>query len=180
MTTIDNIIERLDNWIKANRPNYYKDLNQGLSSNQIKEWEDKFGFKFPEEFKCLYQWKNGQLSSNDNDFFFDFHLFDSIEKVYDAWCFGNKHLVEYNNKEIMCWGSSWLKCFSTWTNNGFCLDVNGDISIPGSMVNFIHDGESCVYYPNLKIMLEMVVNQFEQGAHGSNKKGFRDGFEIID
>lgn len=177
---MDTIIERLDGWIKTNRPIYYKDLNKGLSNNEIKQWQDKFGFKFPKEFKCLYQWRNGQLSSNDNDFFFDFHLFDNIEKVYDAWCFGNKDLVEYNNEDIIFWGPSWLKCFSTWTNNGFCLDVNGDLGILGGMVNFIQDGESNVHYPNLKIMLEIVVSQFEQGVYGNNKKDFENGFELID
>src|SRR5689334_2495946 len=91
---MEQIINRLDQWIQKNRPEYYKILKPGLSDNEIKEWEIKFGFEFPQDFKALYQWKNGQPDAC-REYFYDYCFFDPIETMF--WFSG---LWERNFNEI--------------------------------------------------------------------------------
>jgi len=174
------IIERLDKWVSENRPEYYKDLNTGLSDFEIKAWETKFGFEFPEEFKWLYQWKNRQSNSN-REYFFEYQLFDSMEMVYDQWKFGKDELSEDNEEDFIAWGHSWLRFTSMLNSDGFCVDVKGDLGHPGSIVYYIHDDENEMIYPSMKKLFGTIISQFEQRVYGYNtKEDGRRVFEILD
>lgn len=158
-------IIKLDTWLKENRNEFYKKLNKGLTDTEIQVWEDKFGFKFPEDFKNLYQWRNGQKAENRECFFYH-QYFDPIEVVYEQWEFGNEDLTEFNEDDSIVWGESWLRFTSAIDSNGYCLDVKGDFKEVGAIVYYIHDDENEVLFANLETMLEMILNQFEQGVYG--------------
>lgn len=178
-----HIINRLDQWIRENRAEYYRDLNPGLSDSEIKDWEDKFGFEFPEDFKTLYQWRNGQRDQRgeNREYFVSYHFFNDIEMVYGQWEFGNDELVDFNEDGIIAWGKSWLRFLCALNDDGYCLDVDGNLGEPGNIIYFIHDGDNDVVYPNLKTMMEIIVNQFELGAYGYKLTDCGETtFELID
>lgn len=158
-------IKKLDNWLKENRNEYYSKLNNGLTSEQMKDWEAKLGFNFPNDFKVLYQWKNGQKPEN-RECFFGHLYFDPIEVVYEQWEFGNEDLTQFNEDDTIVWGESWLQFMSAIDSNGYCLDVNGDFKEPGNIIYYIHDDENEALFANLETMMEMILNQFEQGVYG--------------
>ena len=51
---------------------------------------------------------------------------------------------------------------------------------PGSIVNFIHDGENEVVFTSLKRMMEMIVTLFEQGVYGYKEIKGKLSFVTID
>jgi len=58
---MEDLIQRLDTWLKKNRPEYYDYLLPGLSELELSKLEQTLGVELPTEFKLLYQWKNGQI-----------------------------------------------------------------------------------------------------------------------
>lgn len=172
------VILKLDHWLKENRNEFYKKLNKGLTDNQIKDWETKFGFNFPEEFKVLYQWKNGQKPSN-RECFFNHLYFDSIDIIYEKWLDNNEDLVEFNEDDNIVWGESWLCFMSTIDGNGYCLDVEGELSNKGNIIYYVHDDVNEVLFKDLKTFTEMVLEQFKQGVYGYKKRSKTITFELI-
>lgn len=158
-------ITKLDNWLKENRNEFYKKLNNGLTTNEIKGWEKKFGFELPNNFKMLYQWKNGQKPEN-RECFYNHLYFDPIEVVYEHWEIGNEDLTEFNEEGTIVWGESWLRFMSAIDSNGYCLDVNGDFKEAGNIIYYIHDDENEALFSDLETMMKMVLNQFEEGVYG--------------
>ncbi|HEY9729582.1 MAG TPA: SMI1/KNR4 family protein, partial [Chroococcales cyanobacterium] len=66
-----DLIERLDRWLRQNRPGYYSQLLPGLTDEQIMEFEEALGISLPPDFKLLYKWKNGQPSGHYDSFIFN-------------------------------------------------------------------------------------------------------------
>lgn len=171
-------ITKLDNWLKENRNEFYKKLNSGLTTNEIKGWEKKFGFELPNNFKMLYQWKNGQKPEN-RECFCNHLYFDPIEVVYEQWKYGKEDLTEFNDEDTIVWGESWLQFMSTIDSNGYCLDVNGDFKDARNIIYYIHDDENKVLFINLETMLQMILNQFEEGVYGYKKENGLVSFKIM-
>lgn len=57
---MDDLIQRLDNWLQSNRPEYYAQLLPGLSDEEISNFERSLNVELPLDFKSFYKWKNGQ------------------------------------------------------------------------------------------------------------------------
>ena len=49
---MEDAIERLDLWLKGNRPDYYAQLNPGLTDEEIGALEARIGVTLPDEFKA--------------------------------------------------------------------------------------------------------------------------------
>ena len=171
-------VKKLDTWLKENRNGFYKKLNKGLTDTEIQVWENNFGFKFPEEFKTLYQWKNGQKAEN-RECFFNHLYFNPIEVVYEQWEIGNEDLTEFNEEDDIVWGESWFKFMSSIDDNGYCLDVNGDFKDAGNIIFYAHDGDNEVIFRDLKTIVEMIINQFEEGVYGYKKENDIISFSLI-
>lgn len=161
---MNDIITQLDTWLKEHRPAYYAQLNPGLSASELTEWQNRFGFEFPEEFKQLYQWKNGQSAEN-REYFFDFCFFESMDLVYDEWDMACEDLLEFNEEGSMAWGESWLKTMSLLNGDGYCLDATGDLGDPGSIVYFIHNDVNKIVFDSLIDMMNMILTLFEQEVY---------------
>lgn len=173
------IIERLDKWIKENRPDYYKDLNPGLTPDEIKEWESKLDLELPEDFKLFYQWRNGQKEENQEDFFHSCS-FSDMENVFEHREFENEELEDSDYEEGEFWAKSWLRFMVSMDEGGWCLDVEGDLEEPGNIIQYLNtQPDQEVYYPNIKTMLEVIVNQFEQGAYGYETTNGLASFGVI-
>ena len=57
---MDDLIQRLDSWLRQNRPEFYQQLLPGLSDEELANFEKTLGVELPDDFKLLYQWKNGE------------------------------------------------------------------------------------------------------------------------
>jgi cell wall assembly regulator SMI1 len=59
---MNDLVARLDKWLRVNRPDYYPDFQPGVTATEIAEFEMQFAPKVPQLFKELYMWRNGQAS----------------------------------------------------------------------------------------------------------------------
>ncbi|MCZ8354288.1 MAG: SMI1/KNR4 family protein [Cyclobacteriaceae bacterium] len=158
---MNELLSELENWIKIKRPTLYQSLNNGLTDEEIRYWQEKFGFSFPEEFVELYKWRNGQDSSN-YEYFFNMNYFDEIEVVYNQWEDGNDNLTEFNDNNNIAWGKYWLRFFSRIDSNGFCIDVKGELEKENSIIEYIHDGENAKAFSSLTSLFSFILKCFQE------------------
>ena len=76
-------IQRLDTWLKHNRPEYYQSLLPGLTEAELAEVERKLEVLLPDDFRALYSWRNG--SDLDEPIGLDYLSWISAEGVVSEW-----------------------------------------------------------------------------------------------
>src|SRR3954469_15156917 len=54
------LFDRLDRSLARRRKKYYRQLRPGLSEAQLDAFEAFVGYAFPERFRALYRWRDGQ------------------------------------------------------------------------------------------------------------------------
>jgi cell wall assembly regulator SMI1 len=79
---IDDLLTRLENWIKANRPEYYLQLNPGATDDEIEQVEILTGLELPTDFKAFLKWHNGQSGEAR---FFDNYILLSCDGIIGFW-----------------------------------------------------------------------------------------------
>ena len=82
---MENLLERLEQWLRLNRPDYFSRLQPGLTLEEITEISAPLGFKLPDEVIKLYQWHNGTLGFYD-EFFIIYRfatLKDAVERTLE-------------------------------------------------------------------------------------------------
>src|SRR5262245_2155106 len=57
---VDGVIERIDRWLAAQRPDYYSLLQPGVSDADLDAFDAQFSLTLPPAFRALYRWRNGQ------------------------------------------------------------------------------------------------------------------------
>ena len=54
------LITDLDRGLQSRRPEYYRQLQPGVTYEMLDDFERQVSLKLPNSFRTLYQWKNGQ------------------------------------------------------------------------------------------------------------------------
>src|SRR5881394_3336293 len=77
------LIERVDRWLAAQRPDYYTRLQPGVTDAALDAFESRFSLRLPESFRAFYRWRNGQeptcsTSLQDN------RMFSSLEEITET------------------------------------------------------------------------------------------------
>jgi cell wall assembly regulator SMI1 len=65
MESIQNAWQRIDVWLKAHAPHVQKELNPGVSEEEIQQKEAAISVPLPEDFKTSYRIHNGSRSRYD-------------------------------------------------------------------------------------------------------------------
>ncbi len=74
------LLDRMDRWLKSNRPDYYARLRPGISNERLNEFEARFDLTLPVEFRLRYQWRNGQEPTCSASLQKNF-MFSSLEDI---------------------------------------------------------------------------------------------------
>ena len=87
---MQDLLERLENWLKKHRPDYASRLQPGLSSEEIAEIAAPLPFQLADEVIDLYHWHNGTLNLHggfDDEFFQPIYVYEleQMAFVQDAW-----------------------------------------------------------------------------------------------
>src|SRR4051794_11035586 len=77
------MIDRLDRWLRANRPDYYNALQPGVSDDRLDAFESRFGLLLPPAFRLLYRWRDGQADSCSASFHHNL-MFSSLTATADS------------------------------------------------------------------------------------------------
>ena len=135
---IDELLPRLENWLEENRPDFFGNLQDGVSEASLDAFETKFSVNLPDSFRQLYRWRNGQdrlhLSS-----FQDNLMFLSREEITNAKSLLDEMIgVDFDDPDW--WRKDWVPFLGNGGGDHLCLDLGGfDDGTPGQVIDFWHD-----------------------------------------
>lgn len=159
-----DLILRLDQWLAANRPDYYRQLQPGLDTSQLQEFQANLGMQLPEELQELYRWRNGQSRQCFSDFQMG-RQFASAESALESKQVLDELLDAGEFELENWWDRNWIPFLDSGSGNHLCLDMAGAFtSKPGQLIAFDHEAEfRDIEYPSLEKWLEVFVGSLERG-----------------
>ncbi len=81
---MENLLVRLENWLRQHRPRFLAGLRSGATAQELRELETALGRPLPAEFRALLSWRNGQ--GDDPIGYFENHwLFMGAREIAAAW-----------------------------------------------------------------------------------------------
>jgi cell wall assembly regulator SMI1 len=162
---MQELIERLDTWLQANRPEYYIHLQPGLTEDELLALEQRLGVALPADFKTFYRWKNGQADEMEEDFFNNWSLMraDDIARTTEVM----RNLVttgafDYAN----WWDARWVPFLKRYTGDNICLDMAGSFSgQSGQVLVYLHEDRSRpILHGSFTNWLETIVRAIETAS----------------
>lgn len=127
----------LDHYIKTTRPQFYVELNDPLSENQIKELEDTFNIQLPPDMKMLYSWKNGQKDTCFESFVNNSTFTPLAEALANAAEMTSMIGLDFEIENW--WNKDWLPIFHNGGGDHICYDMVGLFTgQKGQLIEFWH------------------------------------------
>jgi cell wall assembly regulator SMI1 len=80
---VQPLLERMERWLAANRPDYFEQLQPGVSDAQLDAFETQFSLTLPVALRALYRWRNGQAEGNYKSLQMN-RMFSSLESAADS------------------------------------------------------------------------------------------------
>lgn len=157
----DNLIERLDKWLRENRPDYYLHLKPRATIEEVTKLENTLGLQLPIELKKFLYWKNGQ--DDDSKFLENWTLL-SCEDILAFW----QSLTEWQENGTFdvenWWNRNWIPFLYDDTGNNVCIDMAGMFGgKPGQILYYWHDDNSReIIHESFYKWLETVVLAMEK------------------
>lgn len=158
------LIERLDRWLAAERPDYYARLQPGATNASLDAFEARFSLRLPEPFRAFYHWRNGQELSCSASFEHN-RRFSSLEEIADT-----KEMLDgmigSDFEDPRWWRRGWVPFLANGGGDHLCLDLTAeDGGAPGQLVTFWHDWDNrSIKYPSFEAWLEQLVDSMENGT----------------
>ena len=161
---IDKLIERLDNWLSENRPDYYANLLPGLPAVHLDKFEKRFGIELPSVFHKLYAWRNGQ---RDNEFaaFENNRMFSCLDEIANTKVMLDEMIgIDFDDPKWWC--SGWIPFLANGGGDFLCLDLTAeDHGTAGQLIAFWHDdGDRGIEFNSMEDWLELAVESMENGS----------------
>ena len=160
----EELIERMDSWLRENRPGYYANLMPGLSANQLTEFETRFELDLPRVFHELYAWRNGQLN-NEFASLQNNRMFSNLEAITNTKEMLDKMIgIDFDNPKW--WRRGWIPFLSNGGGDLLCLDLTAeDGGTEGQLIAFWHDDEEReIEFNSMGEWLESLVESMENGS----------------
>jgi cell wall assembly regulator SMI1 len=160
---VRHLIERMDRWLAANRPDYYALLQPGVSDAELDAFETKFGMKLPLAFRELYRWRNGQdpmsfVSLQDNRSFCTLQEIVSTKEELDG-------MIGYDFEDPRYWRRGWVPFLHNGGGSYLCVDMAAeDGGHPGQLIGFWKaDQDRPVEFASTEAWLAELVDSMESG-----------------
>jgi cell wall assembly regulator SMI1 len=158
------IIQRMDRWLAAKRPDYYNCLQPGVSDAVLDEFEARFSLRLPEAFRLFYKWRNGQ-DPRCNASLQDNRMFSPLEEIAET-----KNLLDgmvgHDFDDPRWWRRGWVPFLSNGGGDHLCLDLTAeDGGRAGQIIAYWHDWEDrSVEHFSFEQWLGELVDSMEQGT----------------
>jgi cell wall assembly regulator SMI1 len=161
---VEALIERLDRWLAANRPDYYAHLQPGVTDAQLGAFKARFSLELPDAFRQLYRWRNGHDLHRSESLVQNF-MFSSLEDVARIKELMDD-LIGPDFEGPKWWRRGWLPFLEDGAGDHLCLDLTAeDGGTPGQVLTFYHDWEPRpIRFPSLEAWLENLVESMEGGS----------------
>jgi cell wall assembly regulator SMI1 len=163
MTLLTDALNRILNWVELNHPEQLDNFMPGLDREKIANIADTLSLIFPLEVYELYQWRNGQKSSDAQ--YASYHSNYSLE-LFDGMTFiplVETPFTDSISLDFTEYGS-WLPVFKDEDGRYLVVDVKSSniliIDVKGGA------DESYIIYKNLTSMMQTLAEFYESGVDG--------------
>jgi len=157
------LIERMDRWLAASRPDYYSLLQSGVGDADLDAFETKFAVKLPSVFRDLYLWRNGQdpMSSSPlqgNRSFCTLEEIAETKEMLDG-------MIGFDFEDPSYWRRGWIPFLHNGGGSYLCLDLaaegGGHV---GQLLGFWKaDSDRPVEFASMEDWLSGLVDSMESG-----------------
>ena len=160
---MEELIQRLDSWLRQNRPDYYKKLLPGLTEQELTDLEKELGVELPADFKTFYRWRNGQAENQFDSLVSNF-MWMNIRSVIQSLNGMNEIMAE-NDFHPYWWRAKWMPFLTNEHDTEYCLDLEGSFTeVKGQILLFLNDDAIReVFHSSFYKWLETVVIALERG-----------------
>jgi len=164
---MEGLIQRLDQWLQQTCPDYSATLPPEVEQNRWSGLEQSLEVSLPEEFKRVYQWRNGDAMHRGQyermGFWFSYNWMP-LQSVLNAHETLNQLLAYGEFALENWWNSRWVPFFE-FNNNYLCLDMAGGwTGQVGQVLEFWHeDCDRRILAPSFRQWFEALVVALEQG-----------------
>jgi cell wall assembly regulator SMI1 len=179
--TIDQILDRLDRWVRANLPAVHADLPAAATEAEIAAAEQVIGRRFPDDVRAVYARMNGTPACPvDSDGFpratpataFWDALFDgeglmTVAAAAEAHGFFQSLKGDWiTPARLGFWSPEWIPLVANGCGDWLCVDTAGTwTGVAGQLVWLYHDSESRpIIAGSLADFLTARVEDLESGA----------------
>src|SRR4051795_4997130 len=151
------LIEQLERHLIATRPGYLGCLQPGVSEAALDAFQERFSLRLPEDFRCLYRWRNGQAIGCTESLHGN-RMFCPLEEVADTKALLDG-MVGEDFEDPRWWRLGWVPFLSNGGGDYLCLDVAAeDGGSQGQLIAFWHDWERRkVEFPSIEAWLAAMV-----------------------
>jgi cell wall assembly regulator SMI1 len=168
------LLERLERWLRDNRPEYYDWLRPGLPERELTALERDLGRNLPAGFRELYRWHDGQEPECTIAFQYN-QMFMSMDNVKLVWAALGQLMDGGEFPETNWWSKAWLPFLDTGNGDHLCVDLDGAFSgVSGQVLTFYHDWECRnIEFPSLEKWMDAFVQSVEAGLWEEEEDEFK-------
>lgn len=183
MASIESVLEKIDQYLKTNRPEYYAILNPPLTNEEVAALEKEYNIQLPADLKALYQWKNGHSEEYFSENFIDLNQFFSLD-ISLKMAREHTEMIGLDFTLENWWNKHWVPVIMEGSDF-YCYDLEGTFTgNKGQIIRFIHDDNwRPVVAPGLVAFLEHVLNAWPNNictgfANGQVEMGHITGYPL--
>jgi len=157
------IIKRLDTFLLRVRPGYYAQLRPGLNAEQFTEFAQAVGFTFPDEFRDLYCWRDGQADEFQS--LCHNRYFMPSAEVKSTWELMTGLQEDGEWDQPQWWHRGWIPFLHNGAGSHLCVDLHGSFTtLSGQVIEFWNrDDDRPIVAPSFQVWLEHFVSTLERG-----------------
>lgn len=148
MSSIQQSMQSLTEWLKANYPEGLEDLNPPATAEQLTALEQVLGFDLPKELRELLAIHNGQDS--EGGYLFDGQEFLSAERIAEEWGvwkklldgkkFAGSHSRAEKGIRNDWWNAGWVPFTYNGCGDHFCVDTQpADGGVQDQIITMWHE-----------------------------------------
>jgi cell wall assembly regulator SMI1 len=162
---IPDLLDRLERWLKKNRPHYLKDLPRGASDIQLAGLETELNLRLPADLRGFLSWHDGQGENTMGRFEQDWLLM-SCDEIIAA-----KGDLDHD-AATTGWNAAWIPFLDNDAGDFLCLDTGQ----PKAPVRgfWLGEKEHGIVAPSLADWLADFVANVEKGNYEEDPE--RGGF----
>lgn len=154
-------LDILDQQLSKLRPEYYKQLQPGLSDDEIQALQQQFNIILPEDLITLYKWRNGQ-ADDCYEAFVNNSMFIPLASALET-ATENTSMIGFDFEIENWWHKDWIPVFHNGGGDLICYDQGGIFTNhPGQLIEFWHaDNDRNIISPSLTAFFDALVAYYK-------------------
>jgi cell wall assembly regulator SMI1 len=154
------LFTQLEQWFQNHDPDYLTAMNDGISSDEIREFETRIGFQVDPCLQTCFQWHNGQRRTRS--WLYNYYWMP-LDEVLSAWLC-QQELVQagvFASHEV--WSPWWIPWLTNGAGDLICIDhgtsFGGSV---GQVIEFYHaEPERNLWASSLDCWLSSLVDSLK-------------------